>query len=335
MIKVGILGAAGYTGGELIRLLIHHPEVKIEFAHSKSNAGKKIYDVHSDLLGDTNQIFDSEYHANIDVLFLCVGHGEAKKFFHENENFIISLNETTKIIDLSTDFRHHENADFYIKNKRIQFIYGLPELNRDKIKSGNFHIANPGCFATCIQLGLLPLAHHNLLNGEITVHALTGSTGAGQQPTSTTHFSWRANNISVYKAFEHQHLKEITESLLQLQPNFSYPINFIPFRGDFTRGIFATILVDTNMSLQDAKNVYLNYYREHPFTFVTQTNPDLKQIVNTNKCFIYLEKHGHKLMIISMIDNLLKGASGQAVQNMNLLFGFSENLGLNLKSIAY
>ncbi|MFQ3576212.1 MAG: N-acetyl-gamma-glutamyl-phosphate reductase [Cytophagales bacterium] len=335
MIKVGVMGAAGYTGGELLRLIINHPSVEIAFAHSNSSAGKKVYEVHQDLLGDTELEFASDFHDNIDVLFLCVGHGDAKKFLLEQADFVNSLGNKTKIIDLSTDFRHHENSLLKVSNQELNFVYGLPELNREAIKSGNFHIANPGCFATCIQLGLLPLAKAGLLNSEIHTNAVTGSTGAGQKPVSTTHFSWRANNLSVYKAFEHQHLKEITESIKQLQPNFDSAINFVPLRGDFARGIFATQYIETSLSLADAQSLYSAFYDQHPFTHLTSENPDMKLVVNTNKCFIHLEKHGNKLMVLSMIDNLLKGASGQAVQNMNLLFGLPEDQGLRLKSIAF
>lgn len=329
------MGAAGYTGGELLRLLVNHQGVEIVFAHSNSSAGKKVYEVHQDLLGDTELEFAADFQAKIDVLFLCVGHGDAKKFLLENEAFVQSLGDKTRIIDLSTDFRHQENASLNIGSKNLDFVYGLPELNKEKIKSGNFHVANPGCFATCIQLGLLPLAKAGLLKGEVHTNAITGSTGAGQKPVGTTHFSWRANNLSVYKAFEHQHLKEITESLVQLQPSFDSAINFVPLRGDFARGIFATQYIETGLNLEDVRDLYLAFYQSHSFTHVALENPDMKQVVNTNKCFIHLEKHGNKLMVLSMIDNLLKGASGQAVQNMNLMFGLPEDQGLRLKSIAF
>lgn len=334
MIKVGIAGAAGYTGGELLRILVHHPKVEIVFAHSKSSAGQPLYKVHHDLLGDTELIFASEFSKNIDVLFLCLGHGDAVKFLEEHKGFINSIPKL-KVIDLSTDFRHKAKSKIDLDGKVHEFVYGLPELNRDAIKSGSYHIANPGCFATCIQLGLLPLAAAGKLNSEVHINALTGSTGAGQKPSETTHFSWRNDNLSVYKAFDHQHLKEITESLTQAQGQFGKSINFIPYRGDFARGIFATIYLDSELSEDEARNIYAKYYEGHPFTHVTDANPDMKLVVNTNKCFVHVEKHGGKLMILSMIDNLLKGASGQAVQNMNLIFGLPENEGLRLKAIGF
>lgn len=334
MIKVGIAGAAGYTGGELLRILVHHPKVDIVFAHSKSSAGQALHKVHNDLLGDTDLVFASEFRTDIDVLFLCLGHGDAVKFLEEQKGFINSIPKL-KIIDLSTDFRHKAKSKIDLDGKTHEFVYGLPELNREAIKSGKFHIANPGCFATCIQLGILPLAAAGKLNSEVHVNALTGSTGAGQKPSETTHFSWRNDNISVYKAFDHQHLKEITESLTQAQGKFEKTINFIPYRGDFARGIFATIYLDSDLSEDEAKSIYTKYYENHPFTHVTDSNPDMKLVVNTNKCFVHVEKHGGKLMILSMIDNLLKGASGQAVQNMNLIFGLPENEGLRLKAIGF
>lgn len=334
MIKVGIAGAAGYTGGELLRILVHHPKVDIVFAHSKSSAGQPLYKVHQDLLGDTDLVFASEFNSNIDVLFLCLGHGDAVKFMEEQQTFINSI-PNLKVIDLSTDFRHKAKSKIQLGSKEHTFVYGLPELNKAEIQSGKYHIANPGCFATCIQLGLLPLAAAGQLKGEVHVNALTGSTGAGQKPSETTHFSWRNDNVSVYKAFDHQHLTEIGESLKQLQHSFDKAINFIPYRGDFARGIFATIYIDSELSAEAAKDIYTKYYANHPFTHVTDTNPDMKLVVNTNKCFVHVEKHGGKLMILSMIDNLLKGASGQAVQNMNLVFGLPENEGLKLKAIAF
>lgn len=334
MIKVGIAGAAGYTGGELLRLLVHHPSVEIVFAHSKSSAGQPFYNVHSDLLGDTEQVFSSEFSKDIEVLFLCLGHGDSVKFMEEHKSYINSINNL-KVIDLSTDFRHKSKSTINLDGKNHSFVYGLPELNKEKIKSGNYHIANPGCFATCLQLGLLPLAAAGKLNSEVHINALTGSTGAGQKPSDTTHFSWRNDNISVYKAFDHQHLKEITESVTQLQQSFDKSINFVPYRGDFARGIFATIYIESELSAENAIELYKQYYASHPFTHVTDSNPDMKLVVNTNKCFIHIEKHGSKLMILSMIDNLLKGASGQAVQNMNLLFGRPENEGLKLKAIGF
>ena len=322
MIKAGIIGGAGYTGGELLRILVNHPQIEIAFVNSSSNAGNLISDVHTDLLGDTELRFTSEIPQDIDVLFLCVGHGDAKKFLEANP-----INESIKIIDLSQDFRLNRTSS--INNR--QFVYGLPELNREAIKTAK-NIANPGCFATCIQLGLLPLAAKGLLNSEVHINATTGSTGAGQSLSATSHFSWRNNNLSIYKAFEHQHLNEIGESLLELQPSFAEALNFIPQRGDFTRGILAAMYIESDLTLDDAQQLYEDYYSSHPFTHVSKKNIDLKQVVNTNKALVHVEKHGNKLFIISIIDNLLKGASGQAVQNMNLIFGLEESLGLKLKA---
>ncbi|WP_207424450.1 N-acetyl-gamma-glutamyl-phosphate reductase [Desertivirga brevis] len=324
-IKVGIVGGAGYTGGELLRILVNHPNVEIAFVNSNSNAGNYIYDVHTDLIGDTNLKFTSELSQDIDVLFLCVGHGDAKKFLEANP-----INDNIKIIDLSHDFRLGKAST--IENKA--FVYGLPELNRDKIRSAQ-NIANPGCFATCLQLALLPLAKAGLLNKEVHISATTGSTGAGQSLSSTSHFSWRNNNLSVYKAFSHQHLKEIGESIHQLQPTFAEEINFVPYRGDFTRGIIASIYTESDLSQEDLENLYEQYYAGHEFTHVSKKNIDLKQVVNTNKCLVHVEKHGNKILILSIIDNLLKGASGQAVQNMNLMFGLDERAGLRLKAAAF
>jgi N-acetyl-gamma-glutamyl-phosphate reductase, common form len=321
-IKIGIIGGAGYTAGELLRILLFHPHVEIVFINSSSNAGKQISDVHSGLFGETNLMFTSELPVGeIDALFLCSAHGDSKKFLLENE-----IPSRVKIIDLSTDFR--------AASEEHNFVYGLPEMNLEKIKNAN-NIANPGCFATAIQLALLPLANAGLLKNEVHVNAITGSTGAGVKPSETSHFSWRNNNISIYKPFTHQHLQEITQSIQQLQPDFSQAINFIPVRGNFTRGIFATIYTDCSLSLEDAKKLYCEFYKNAAFTFITETNPDLKQVVNTNKAIIYLEKHENKLLIISVIDNLLKGASGQAVQNMNLMFGLDERCGLQLKSTGF
>ncbi|WP_113651246.1 N-acetyl-gamma-glutamyl-phosphate reductase [Pedobacter namyangjuensis] len=325
MIKAGIIGGAGYTGGEMLRILVNHPDVEIAFVNSTSNAGNLISDVHTDLVGDTDLRFTNEILQNIDVLFLCVGHGDAKKFLEAND-----INENIKIIDLSQDFRLNRNSSVGDR----QFIYGLPELNRDVIKSAK-NIANPGCFATCIQLGLLPLAKAGLIKSEVHINATTGSTGAGQSLSATSHFSWRNNNLSIYKAFEHQHLNEIGESLLQLQPSLSETLTFIPQRGDFTRGILAAMYLESNLTLEEALQLYENYYSEHPFTHVSRKNIDLKQVVNTNKALVHVEKHGNKLFIISIIDNLLKGASGQAVQNMNLMFGLEENSGLRLKAANF
>ncbi len=321
-VKAGIVGGAGYTGGEMLRILINHPAVEIKFVHSNSNAGNLISDVHTDLLGDTELRFTDELSADIDVLFLCVGHGDAKKFLEANE-----IAEGIKIIDLSQDFRLTANADG-------KWVYGLPELNRDKIRQANY-IANPGCFATTIQLGLLPLAAKGLLKSEIHINATTGSTGAGQSLSGTSHFSWRNNNLSVYKAFGHQHLNEIGESLRKLDEGFDQTINFIPQRGDFTRGILAAIYLESDLTAEEAQRLYEDYYAAHPFTHISKKNIDLKQVVNTNKGLVHVEKHGSKLFIVSMTDNLLKGASGQAVQNMNLIFGLEEGTGLRLKASAF
>ncbi len=325
MVKAGIIGGAGYTGGELLRILIHHPQVDIRFVHSNSNSVNPVHKVHSDLLGDTDLVFSSELSQDIDVLFLCVGHGDARKFL-DSHPFAAHV----KIIDLSQDFRLESKSEIGYR----KFVYGLPEFQRDAIKNAH-DIANPGCFATCLQLGLLPLAAAAQLNDEVHIAATTGSTGAGQSLTATSHFSWRNNNLSVYKAFDHQHLKEINQTLKSLQKDLNKPLNFIPYRGDFTRGIFASIYVNSNLSAEEATKLYSDYYATHPFTHVSQENIDLKQVVNTNKCIVHIEKHNEKLLILSMIDNLLKGASGQAVQNMNLLFGLEETMGLRLKSVGF
>lgn len=321
-IKVGVVGGAGYTAGELLRILVNHPNVEIAFVHSNSNAGNPITDVHSGLIGETNLIFTSELSFDkVDALFLCSAHGDSKKFMDEN-----NVPAAVKIIDLSTDYRE-KRADH-------DFVYGLPELNASEIRKAQ-HVANPGCFATCIQLGLLPLAAAGILTDDIHVNAITGSTGAGVKPSATSHFSWRNNNISIYKAFNHQHLQEISQSLRQLQNNFHAAVNFIPVRGNFARGIYATIYTKCNLTLDEAKSLYKDFYKDAAFTFVVDKNPDMKQVVNTNKAIVYLEKHGDMLLIVSMIDNLLKGASGQAVQNMNLMFGLDEKAGLGLKSIGF
>lgn len=325
-IKAGIVGGAGYTGGELIRLLIHHPEVQISFIHSRSNAGQPVSVVHHDLVGETDLVFSNELDQDIDILFLCVGHGEAIKFLQAN-----NIDSKIKVIDLSQDFRLGGTAQTGDRN----FVYGLPELQRDAIKkSGN--IANPGCFATAIQLGLLPLAKQGILS-EVNTTGITGSTGAGQSLAATSHFSWRANNIQAYKTLTHQHLKEITQSLQQLQPTFGTQqdeegIYFVPWRGDFTRGIFISSVLHCTMALEEIRQLYLDFYAGHPFTHITTDSIFLKQVVNTNKCYIHLEKAGSKLVVHSAIDNLLKGASGQAVQNMNLMMGIAENAGLQLKA---
>lgn len=322
MIKVGIIGGAGYTAGELIRLLINHPDVEIVFINSSSNAGNLITDVHEGLYGEANMRFTGELPLDsIDCLFFCTAHGDTKKFLEAH-----TVPENVKIIDLSMDYR--------IESEEHDFVYGLPELNRRRICAAK-HIANPGCFATCIQLGILPLAKHLMLNSDLHVNAITGSTGAGVKPSATSHFSWRNDNISIYKPFTHQHLAEIKQSLRQLQNSFDSSINFIPVRGNFSRGIFATTYLDCKIDLEEIKRIYESYYEDHSFTFVVDKNPDLKQVVNTNKCLIYLQKYEDKLLIVSMIDNLLKGASGQAVHNMNLLFGLEEKVGLHLKPSAF
>jgi N-acetyl-gamma-glutamyl-phosphate reductase len=320
-IKVGIVGGAGYTGGELIRLLINHPHVAIRFIHSKSNTGNPVYKVHQDLLGETDLFFTDELSQDIDVIYLCVGHGEARAFL---EGYTIA--DHVRVIDLSQDFRLPHTASI----RHHKFIYGLPELNKDKITKAHY-IANPGCFATAIQLGLLPLAKDGLLS-EVHTTGITGSTGAGQSLTGTSQFSWRANNIQAYKTLTHQHLAEIGVSLKQLSPHQETEVNFVPWRGDFTRGIFISSQLNCTMKLEELSQHYEDFYRDHPFTFVSREPIFLKQVVNTNKCFIQLEKAGNKLVVHSVIDNLLKGASGQAVQNMNLMFGLDEKAGLRLKA---
>jgi N-acetyl-gamma-glutamyl-phosphate reductase len=322
-INVGIIGGAGYTGGELIRLLIHHPHVAVSFIHSRSNAGKQVSSIHQDLIGETDLVFTGALNNNIDVLFLCAGHGEAKKFLQEND-----IATTVKVIDLSQDFRLNQHSAF---NNR-QFIYGLPELNKEQIKSAH-NIANPGCFATAIQLGLLPLAKAGLMD-EIHTTGITGSTGAGQGLSPTSHFSWRANNVQAYKTLTHQHLKEINQSLTQLGAQ-AVELNFVPWRGDFARGIFISSTISCEWSQEQLVDLYSDFYNDQPFTIISQQEIFLKQVVNTNKCVIQLEKVGSKLVVHSAIDNLLKGASGQAVQNMNLMFGMNECAGLNLKATAF
>src|SRR5476651_1776705 len=324
-IRAGIIGGAGYTGGEMLRILVNHPNVDTAFVNSSSNAGNFVYDVHTDLFGDTDLKFTGELSTDIDVLFLCVGHGDAKKFLEAN-----AIPDAVKIIDLSQDFRLAESS----KLKAKSFIYGLPELNRDAIKSAQ-NIANPGCFATCLQLGLLPLAAKGLLNNEVHISATTGSTGAGQSLSATSHFTWRNDNLSVYKVFNHQHLNEIGQSLKQLQPVFNQELSFVPYRGDFTRGILASIYTESTLTEDDALKLYEDYYAGHPFTHVTNRSIDLKQVVNTNKVFLQVKKIDNKLFIVSILDNLLKGASGQAVQNMNLMFGLDECAGLRLKATGF
>lgn len=322
VIRAGIIGGAGYTGGEAIRLLLNHPNVHLVFVHSRSNAGKPVFAVHADLLGDTDLTFTDELQDDIDVLFLCLGHGESVKFLQSTP-----VPNHVKVIDLSQDFRLGETV-----NGR-EFVYGLPELQRDAIANAS-NVANPGCFATGIQLGLLPLAKEGLLT---TVHTtgVTGSTGAGQSLQATSHFTWRANNISTYKVLNHQHLKEIRRSFSQLQEGFNSPVHFVPVRGDYPRGIWVTSYLQSDLSLHQAVNLYKAYYASHPFTHVSEKQIDLKQVVNTNKCLVQLEKQDDQLIIHTIEDNLLKGASGQAVQNMNLLFGLEETAGLKLKSIVF
>jgi N-acetyl-gamma-glutamyl-phosphate reductase len=323
-IKVGIAGGAGYTGGELIRLLINHPAAELAFAHSKSNAGNPIYKVHPDLLGETLLKFTGELEPDIDVLFLCFGHGESRKFLSDHK-----IDDKIKIIDVANDFRLSPQSE--IGNRK--FVYGLPELNRERIRTAH-NVANPGCFATSIQLGLLPLAKAGLLK-DIYTTGITGSTGAGQSLAQTSHFSWRANNIQAYKTLTHQHLNEIGQSLIQLQGKGKIDLNFVPWRGDFTRGIFISSQIDCDWKLDKLISLYDEFYEGHPFTHLSQDAIYLKQTVNTNKCVIQLEKVGSKLVIHSALDNLLKGASGQAVQNMNLLFGLDECAGLKLKATGF
>lgn len=322
MIKIGIIGGAGYTAGELLRLLINHPEVEIVFVHSTSNALKPVTDVHQGLLGETDLCFsDSHPLEEADLLFMCGAHGQSRKFWDENER-----PEHLKVIDLAQDYR--DESDNY--------VYGLPELNSERIAKAR-SVANPGCFATAIQLSLLPLAYKGLLPhaGDICITAITGSTGAGVKPGATTHFSWRNDNISVYKLFEHQHLLEINRTVKSLQPDYTGEINFVPMRGDFARGIFASVYTECDLSEEEAVGLYKHFYSEAPFTVVSDRPVDLKQAVNTNKAIVHVEKHGDKLHISSVIDNLLKGASGQAVENMNLIFGLGRRTGLQLKPSAF
>ncbi len=321
-IKAGIIGGAGYTAGELIRILLYHPGAEIVFVHSSSHAGQPVTSVHEDMAGETGLIFTGEPDLGpADVIFLCQGHGKSKEFLRENK-----IPGNLKIIDLSTDFRIRDNAH--------QFVYGLPELNRELIRNAK-HLANPGCFATGIQLAFLPLAAAGLLTSAIHIFAVTGSTGAGQQPTATTHYSWRENNLSAYKMFEHQHQTEILQTIRQLQPGFKEEFNFIPVRGNFTRGIFVTLYTRFEGNIDDARHLYQAFYQGHPFTLISTVNPGMKQVINTNKALLYPEVHGNNLVVVSCTDNLLKGASGQAVQNMNLMFGLDETTGLKLKGIAF
>jgi len=320
MIKAGIIGGAGYTAGELIRILLNHPEVEISFVHSESNAGNYLHDVHEGIFGETGMCFtDKVGLGGIDVLFLCSAHGRSRAFWAEHP-----APEGLKVVDLAQDFRDESEG----------YVYGLPEWQRAKIANAS-KVANPGCFATAIQLALLPLASAGLLNSDVEVTAITGSTGAGVKPSPTGHFSWRNNNISTYKTFEHQHLLEIRRNLKAVQGTEIPAINFVPMRGDFARGIFVSAYTDCELSIEGAIDLYEELYADTAFTFVSPKPVDLKQVVNTNKCLISLEKHGGKLVISSVIDNLLKGASGQAVQNMNLIFGLPEDMGLRLKASAF
>lgn len=327
-IKTAIIGGAGYTGGEMIRLLLRHPAVDLLSVHSSSNAGKPLYEVHKDLIGETELLFADEPFTEVDVLFLCVGHGDAKNFLEKNK-----ISDAVKIIDLSQDFRLTSGSIFGNRN----FVYGLPELNKELIRTAH-NIANPGCFATAIQLALLPLAKAGILS-DVHITGITGSTGAGQSLSTTSHFSWRANNIQAYKSLNHQHIQEITASINQLQKDSPLSasgegpgIHFVPWRGDFTRGIYTSSIIDCSLPLEKVKELYREYYQKQSFTFLSETMIDLKQVVNTNKCLLHIEKQGNKLIVHSAIDNLLKGASGQAVQNMNLMLGLDEKTGLNLKA---
>jgi N-acetyl-gamma-glutamyl-phosphate reductase len=325
MINVGIIGGSGYTAGELIRILMFHPNTKLDFVYSTTNAGKPLSVAHHDLMGDIEMNFTNTVNPNVNVVFLCLGHGKSISFLEQNQ-----FASHTKIIDLGNDFRLTEDKDFCGKS----FVYGLPELNKNSIEKAQY-IANPGCFATAIQLALLPLAANGLLNNDVHINATTGSTGAGVSPSETTHFSWRSNNMSHYKAFEHQHLGEINQSVNQLQSDYANELIFVPNRGDFARGIFATLYTTVEESLEDLVVNYQNYYKDQPFVTVTTTNINMKQVVQTNKCIISLMKKGNRLLITSVIDNLVKGASGQAVQNMNLMFGLDETTGLHLKPSGF
>lgn len=321
MVKIGIIGGAGYTAGELLRILLWHPEAELVSVQSSSHNNQPISHVHKDLLGECDLKFSDVNFNAVDLIFICSGHGRSKIFFEKN-----SFPEHLKIIDLSMDFR--------LKNNQEGFVYGLPEMNKSAIETAKY-IANPGCFATAIELALLPLAKHNAIHDDLHVTAITGSTGAGQAPTSTSHFSWKNNNVSLYKAFTHQHLAEVIESLKHLQKEYDKALNFIPIRGNFSRGILTAAYTTCEWSLDESVAHYQDYYQDHPFVILSEENTDVKQVVNTNKCILHLEKHGDKLLAVSAIDNLLKGASGQAVQNMNIMFGLPEDMGLRLKPIAF
>ena len=327
MIRVGILGAAGYTGGELIRLLLNHPEAEIVFANSESNAGNPVSDVHEGLVGETDLLFTNEMPFDqVDVVFFCFGHGKSEQFLKEH-----TIPEHVKIIDLAQDFRVKSEA---LRVKNYDFTYGLPETHREQIRAAR-HLANPGCFATCIQLAMLPALKAGIISGDIHVNGITGSTGAGQKPGATTHFSWRNDNISVYKTFTHQHLLEINQTVQELHPGYDGRVLFIPQRGCFTRGIFVTAYAKCDKPLEEVQRIYADYYQDAAFTHFVTKSPDMKQVVNTNKAIVYIEKYEDQLLMISCIDNLLKGAVGQAVQNMNLMFGIDETAGLRLKASAF
>ena len=325
MISIGIIGGSGYTAGELIRILMFHPNAKLDFVYSTTNAGKPLSFAHHDLLGDIEMNFTDVVNPDVDVVFLCLGHGKSISFLEKN-----LFSDATKIIDLGNDFRLTKDKDFHGKS----FVYGLPELNKTNIKNAQY-IANPGCFATAIQLALLPLAANGLLNDDVHINATTGSTGAGVTPSETTHFSWRNNNMSHYKAFNHQHLGEINQSVNQLQTAYNNELIFVPNRGDFARGIFATLYTTIEENLEDVVAKYQDFYKDQPFITVTTTDINMKQVVQTNKCIISLMKKGRRILITSVIDNLVKGASGQAIQNMNLMFGLEETTGLHLKPSGF
>ena len=315
MIKVGVVGSSGYVAGELVRCLVHHPKVEIDFLYSHSNAGKPVSDIHTDLIEYSDLVFTQVINPETDIVFLCTGHGNSSKFLSEHK-----FSKNTKIIDLSNDFRVNND----------KFVYGLVEHNRELIKKSNY-VANPGCFATAIQLGLMPLASINSLNEDVHINAITGSTGAGQSLSETSHFTWRNNNISVYKAFQHQHIPEIKQTIEALQNDFNSELNLIPVRGNFTRGIFTTIYTKSSLSEAELVDLYNDYYKKEPFVFISNNQIDLKQVVNTNNCIIQVQKIGDKVLVTSIIDNLLKGAAGSAIQNMNLMFGLEETTGLKYK----
>jgi len=325
MVNVGIIGGSGYTAGELLRLLVHHPKVELDFVFSTTNAGKPIDQVHTDLIGDTESKFTNQVNGHVDVLFLCLGHGKSRAFLERH-----TFSDTTRIIDLGNDFRLAKDQNFQDRN----FVYGLPELQKSAIQNAK-NIANPGCFATAIQLGLLPLASKGLLTTNVHVNATTGSTGAGVMPSPTTHFSWRDNNFSSYKVFDHQHLAEIYQSVHQVQESCHKNIFFVPNRGNFSKGIYATLYTKFEGTLVDAQHVYKAFYKDTIFTMISDQPIHLKQVVNTNKCILHLVKKEGMLLVTSILDNLIKGASGQAIHNMNLMFGWEEKTGLHLKSSGF